>query len=161
MDTLLAENSLALFKTAYFVMSLFILGAIYIYNFDSLKGTAEHVLIIFSILLFSAGLAITTGMLKVNYDMAHHISGAGGINEFQARNLFYSGYAASLNGSIESIRYNNRILEVEVNELDMNISNRTPIIVEAIITVPPEIIYVDEPVVTNREPEDSYEKEDD
>jgi hypothetical protein len=137
------DISLTLFKTIYFAFILSVLGVVYLANMDALGTKIEHVLILVSILIFSAGLAAFAGNLKGISDI-NYASSSTSIETLQAQNQYYSQYLQSMLTFEDSVRSNNRLLEADVEKLMGKINNKTPVVVETIVTLPPEIIYVEE-----------------
>ncbi|MGV8168440.1 MAG: hypothetical protein ACP5N3_00120 [Candidatus Nanoarchaeia archaeon] len=156
------KSSINLFKTIYFVLVFVVLGIIYIMKSDSLSGWLEHSLIIFSIIILSAGFATAAGGLKKVYDVEQSF-GSEDLEQLQAQNVYYEQYAKVLAARAEAVMIDNILLEANVDMLSEKINNKTPIIVETIVTLPPETIYIEEeaPVVRYYEDEDDEEEEDD
>ncbi|MGV8163104.1 MAG: hypothetical protein ACP5N2_07265 [Candidatus Nanoarchaeia archaeon] len=156
----ISEESIVLFKTLYFVFVFSILGIIYVLNSDLLNSWLEHSLIIFSIVVLSAGVATLAGELKVVHDHTQNFS-FDEIAQMEATNNYYEQYVKTLAEREEEIIVNNILLEINVDSLSEKINNKTPIIVETIITLPPEIIYVDEETTEDYEDEEDEEDDDD
>lgn len=160
-----ADISLTLFKTIYFAFILSVLGIIYLANRIVLGTKTEHVVILLSIILFSAGLAAFVGNLKGVHDIDGYVYQSHSIGELQAQNQYYSQSTQSMITLEESIRSNNRILEAEVVQLTQKINNKTPVVVETIVALPPEVIYITEDVPVSDTyigyGDDEYEKDDD
>jgi hypothetical protein len=139
-DTKLTNNLLTLFKTFYFVFVAIILGIIYLAKSTSLKTKTGHALAIIMILIFSAAAATMAGNLKAAYDTNKDMRAYN--PQLQAQNDYYSQYAQALKARIDSVNLANADLEKQIINITGKITNKTPIIVENIITLPPEIIYV-------------------
>ncbi len=142
----------AIFKTIFFVLLMILLGAVYIFNADNLSTKWEHALIIFSIIMLSAAVATLAGNIKSVNDIRNDASQ----DQIVSQNNYYSQYARSMRTQAESLETNNRILESEIEKLTQKINNRTPIIVETVVTIPGKVIYVEE-----RAPRREREEEDD
>ncbi len=139
-DTKLENNLLIMFKTFYFAFVAIILGIIYLIKSSSLKTKTGHVLIIISILIFSAAAGTLAGNLKALYDTNKDMQAYN--PQLQAQNNYYSQYAQALKERIDAVNLANADLEKQITNVTGKIINKTPIIVENIITLPPEIIYV-------------------
>jgi hypothetical protein len=140
----ITDISPTFFNTIYFAFVLIVLGAAYMMNTDMLCTKLEHVLIISSLLIFSAALATFAGSVKNLYDVNQYISQSDDVAALQAQGQYYSNYAQSMIALEESIKSDNKVLAIEVAKLTEKINNKTPVVVETIVTLPPETIYVED-----------------
>jgi hypothetical protein len=142
--------SVTLFKTLYFGMILFVLGCVYVMSTDLLSSKIEHIIVVLSIVLFAAAIATLVGNSKVLSDVANFESN----NPLGQDQEYYLKYMSLLKGKADSMRVTTQVLESEVEKLNEMIDTRSPIIVETIVHVPGEIIYVNERVDRENDEED-------
>lgn len=161
-NTTSGQNALTAFKLGFFFFSLFILGVTYIINKSRLTTTPEHTMLIIAIFVFSVGVATTATSIKNNYDTVQYIDEINNIPQMQAQQEYDNQYAQILNDRIKTLQSENTLLAAETKKIEEKINNREPIVVETIIRLPAETIYVQEPLVQEeREYNNEYEEEDD
>jgi hypothetical protein len=167
-NTVDAENHLsaAMFKILCFALLLAVLGALYLASMKLFNTKVEHALIILSILIFSAGVSAMAGNIKAAYDAGQFIArseSAESISSLQQQNQYYLQYTQSMEDSLKLLKSNNALLEQDAAKIENKIANKTPIVVETIVTIPGEIIYEEEeaPVYYQNYEEDEEEEEDD
>lgn len=146
--------SINVFKTLYFSFFLALLGSIYIININRLKTRYVHILLIFSLLAFSASLSVFVGNFKESIDVDKYLADTEGLRA----NLMYNlQYAESILQDAKQLDNNNLLLDEKAASLSERLNNKEPVIIETVLTVPGKIIYVQEDAPINR----IYEEEDD
>jgi hypothetical protein len=153
------DVSVPLFKTLYFAFLLLLFGAVYLATRHQLGSALEHVLIALSLIALAASIATLAGGVKGAYDADPFLRDPDSLMTLQAQGAQQLRTAQSLAATASLLRKNDLLLTEELVTLEAKLDNRTPIVVETVITLPPEIIYVEEETPTVYY-DDDYEDDD-
>ncbi|MCB9362901.1 hypothetical protein H6504_05680 [Candidatus Woesearchaeota archaeon] len=163
-DTLTEEHALALFTFIYFALCLSFFGVIYLQLRKALHSNIEQIMLLTAIGICCMSMAFFAQTAKSLYDAEQFIANEPELvvqEQYQQDLLF-------LEGQYSTIKANNEALRTQMSDLKKKIENKPPIVVENIVTIPAEVVYVfedeyDDENVNVYEYDDEYddEREDD